>query len=66
MGGSGADFAEAGFRMPKPLVTGRFLQQGGMFSIEANSKEIQEKDIRTLQERNQFFPSNSGKYPNIT
>lgn len=22
MGGSGADFAEAGFRMPKPLVTG--------------------------------------------
>lgn len=31
MGGSGADFAEAGFRMPKPLVTGRFLQKGGCF-----------------------------------
>ena len=40
MGGSGADFAEAGFRMPKPLVTGRFLIKGGDVFIEANSKEI--------------------------
>ncbi len=27
MGGSGADFAEAGFRMPKPLVTGLHLNK---------------------------------------
>ena len=35
MGGSGADFAEAGFRMPKPLVTGlhlnnQFFDEGPM------------------------------------
>ena len=47
MGGSGADFAEAGFRMPKPLVTRHketFNARAGHFSVKPVAM-LQEKSL---------------------